>query len=298
MKKITLLIFLLITVNGISQKKYSNIKIGKKYTTLKSYKELIGKSLTKEDSLLFVFHNKDTLIPFPDSYVEPKGVSVEYIEKDSTFLEIYEDIVFKKHYKIQNNSTSKLKMRYWKDEIKIYFTDNIDTEVKQEIKKFASYLDAEVDSLKINFTDSIDQSNFVIYDFNTKNDKKYDERIKDYYNDYYISWHGNQRIYDCKIQINSKSYKNKSDFITMVKILFLRSLGHFNYTNLLPEENFLSSLRSNQKEFTSKDLDILKYHYSYGICKGTDLKTFQEQHYRAKQNLKETGKPHYFLHTY
>ncbi len=298
MKNIILILILFFSLDSYSQKKYSNIKIGKKYISLKGYKSLFGSSFSKEDSLLFVIRKNDTLIPFPDEYIQPKGVEVEYIEKDSIFLDIYEDIVFKKHVNIQNKSTNNLKMRYWKDEIKIYFANNVDKEVKSELSNFANYLNKEVDSLKISFVDNINQSNFIIYDFNSNDDIKYDKRIKDFYNDYYISWKGNQRIYDCKLQINSNSYKNKKDLITASKILFLKSLGHLNLTHLLPKDSYLSAHYSNIKEFSEKDLEILKYHYSYGICKGTDLKTFQEQHYKAKQVLKETGRPMYFIQTY
>ena len=298
MKNIILILILFFSLDSYSQKKYSNIKIGKKYISLKGYKSLFGSSFTKEDSLLFVIRKNDTLIPFPDEYIQPKGVEVEYIEKDSIFLDIYEDIVFKKHVNIQNKSTNNLKMRYWKDEIKIYFANNVDKEVKSELSNFANYLNKEVDSLKISFVDNINQSNFIIYDFNSNDDIKYDKRIKDFYNDYYISWKGNQRIYDCKLQINSNSYKNKKDFITASKILFLKSLGHLNLTHLLPKDSYLSAHYSNIKEFSEKDLEILKYHYSYGICKGADLKTFQEQHFKAKQVLKETGRPMYFIQTY
>ncbi len=298
MKNIILILILFFSLDSYSQKKYSNIKIGKKYISLKGYKSLFGSSFSKEDSLLFVIRKNDTLIPFPDEYIQPKGVEVEYIEKDSIFLDIYEDIVFKKHVNIQNKSTNNLKMRYWKDEIKIYFANNVDKEVKSELSNFANYLNKEVDSLKISFIDNINQSNFIIYDFNSNDDIKYDKRIKDFYNDYYISWKGNQRIYDCKLQINSNSYKNKKDLITASKILFLKSLGHLNLTYLLPKDSYLSAHYSNIKEFSEKDLEILKYHYSYGICKGTDLKTFQEQHYKAKQVLKETGRPMYFIQTY
>lgn len=298
MKNIILILILFLSLDSYSQKKYSNIKIGKKYTSLRDYKSLFGSSFTKEDSLLFVIRKNDTLIPFPDEYIQPKGVEVEYIEKDSIFLDIYEDIIFKKHVNIQNKSTSNLKMRYWKDEIKIYFANNVDKEVKSELSNFANYLNKEVDSLKISFIDNINQSNFIIYDFNSNDDIKYDKRIKDFYNDYYISWKGNQRIYDCKLQINSNSYKNKKDLIIASKILFLKSLGHLNLTYLLPKDSYLSAHYSNIKEFSEKDLEILKYHYSYGICKGTDLKTFQEQHFKAKRVLKETGRPMYFIQTY
>ena len=298
MKNIILILILFLSLDSYSQKKYSNIKIGKKYISLKGYKSLFGSSFSKEDSLLFVIRKNDTLIPFPDEYIQPKGVEVEYIEKDSIFLDIYEDIVFKKHVNIQNKSTNNLKMRYWKDEIKIYFANNVDKEVKSKLSNFANYLNKEVDSLKISFVDNINQSNFIIYDFNSNDDIKYDKRIKDFYNDHYISWKGNQRIYDCKLQINSNSYKNKKDLITASKILFLKSLGNLNLTHLLPKDSYLSAHYSNIKEFSAKDLEILKYHYSYGICKGTDLKTFQEQHFKAKQVLKETGRPMYFIQTY
>jgi hypothetical protein len=298
MKKIITILTFLVTLNGFSQTNNTNIKLKQKYISLKGYKALFGKSLTKEDSLLFVIHKSDTLIPFPDDNTQLKGVKVKYVEKDSVFLDIYEDIVFKKYFYNQKSSTSHLKMRYWKDEIKIYFANNIDAEVKSALTKFANYLNKEVDSLKISYTDTISHSNFIIYNFNSKDDKKYDERIKDFYNDYYISWKENQRIYDCKLQLNSNYYKDKSDFISATKILFLKSLGHLNFTDLLPKESYLSSHYSNTKEFTEKDLEILKYHYSYGICKGTDLKTFQEQHKRAKQVLKETGMPYYIIQTY
>jgi hypothetical protein len=43
-------------------------------------------------------------------------------------------------------------------------------------------------------------------------------------------------------------------------------------------------------------LEIIKYHYSYGICKGTNLETFENQHKKAKALLKETGHKLYFLH--
>lgn len=296
MKKFTLFLILCITFNGFSQEKEDNLKHKKRYTSIKAYKGLYGEKLTKEDSLNFVFHNNDTLLPFPDNYLEPKGIKVAYIEKDSAFLEIYEDIVFKKHYKTPINNSDNQKMRYWKDEIKIYFTKNLDASIKKELTTFANSLTKKIDSLKISYTNNIDQSNFIIYGFYSKDDKKYDERIKGFNNDYYIRWNGNQQIFDCKFQLNSNAYKDEDEYIISTKILFLRSLGFLNLTNLLPEECYLSSLKSTNKEFTIKDLELIRYHYSYGICKGTDLETFEKQHRDAKNILKETGRPMYFLH--
>src|SRR5690606_28611732 len=112
-----------------------------------------------------------------------------------------------------------------------------------------------------------------------------------------IYWDRNQRIYDCKLQINSNAYKNKEDLILEAKKLFVGTLGHFNKTNLLPKESILSSIYFKNKTFTNIDLEILKYHYSYGICKGTDLNTFEEQHGNAKKIFLETGRNLNFRHT-
>jgi hypothetical protein len=35
------------------------------------------------------------------------------------------------------------------------------------------------------------------------------------------------------------------------------------------------------------DFEIIKYQYSYGICKSTNLKTFEENHKRAIELLKK-----------
>jgi hypothetical protein len=43
-------------------------------------------------------------------------------------------------------------------------------------------------------------------------------------------------------------------------------------------------------KFGKKDLEILKYHYSYGICKGTDLIVFEKNHKDAKETLKGNSK--------
>jgi hypothetical protein len=51
-----------------------------------------------------------------------------------------------------------------------------------------------------------------------------------------------------------------------------------------------------KKRSLKKDLEILKYHYSYGICKGTNLETFEKNHSDAKAALKKGNSKFYFLH--
>ncbi|MDP3353600.1 MAG: hypothetical protein Q8S44_07660 [Flavobacteriaceae bacterium] len=293
--KLTLLV-LLISFTGISQNDIIQIKQGQAYTKLQSYKRLFGDKFSKNDSLNFILKGKDTLVPFPKDYEKTANVLVSYEPKDSLFLEIYKNIVYKKFRKPIKESDNKLRMRYWKTDIRIYFAKSVDATVKKELKKFATYLSEEVDSLKITFVNHIEKSNYVVYGYNSKNNYKYEDRIKSENNDYYISWDTNQRIYNCKLQINADSFKNKEDLVIESKRMFLGSLGHFNFTSQLPKESLLSVLYFKNKSLTPQDLEILKYHYSYGICKGTDLETFEEQHEMAKKTFLETGRNMIFIH--
>ena len=293
-KKITLLL-LFTSICVFSQKKLTKLIHKRTYTTLSSYKKNFGEKITKSDSLNFIIKGKDTLIPLPKDYVKPEGVLVEYEPKDSTFLEIYKDIVYKKHYQQNNSNSKKLRMRLWKPKLKIYFTKSVDRTVKKELKNFANKLSNEIDSLNISFVNNIEKSNYIIYGFNSQNDYKYDNRIKSNNNDYYISWRGS-KIYDCKLQINSNSFKTKKELVINSKILFLRSLGNLNFTNQLSSNHYFSNSYSINKQFSKIDLELIKYHYSYGICKGTDLKTFESNHRNAKMNIERTGRPYHFLH--
>lgn len=294
MKKITfLLIFTSFYV--FPQKTDLKIRHNTAYTNIKHYKSRFGANFTKNDSLYFIIKDNDTLVPLPKDYKRPKGVSVPYEQKTDEFLELYKDIVYKKYHTPRKESFKKLRMRHWNKPLRIYFTKSVDKTVKKELKQFAQYLSREVDSLRIVFVNNLEKSNYLIYGFNSTLDYKYDNRIKSKNNDFYISWRRN-RLYDCKLQINSNSFKNKQDLVLESKKLFLKTLGYFNFTKLLPKDNYYSSYYSNTKQFTEKDLEILKYHYSYGICKGTDLDTFEENHLEAKEVLKKTGRNLIFFH--
>ena len=267
------------------------------YMPLRQYKRRFKKPITKEDSLNFKYKNNDTLVLLKN-YIPPKGIQVTYETKDSTFLEIYKDIIYRKHHRNKVKNQSNLTMRYWKSNIKIHFTKSVNKSVERELKKFAKLISKEIDSLNITFVNKLEKSNYLIYGYNTEDDYKYEKRIKNNTIDYYITWDGQQRIYDCKLQINSNFYDNNSDLILKSKKMFLQSLGHFNYTSLLPKESYLSILYYEGKTFSKEDLEILKYHYSYGICKGTNLKEFEKQHYRAIKSLSKKNSKYYIIHTY
>jgi hypothetical protein len=50
------------------------------------------------------------------------------------------------------------------------------------------------------------------------------------------------------------------------------------------------------KKFEKNDLKILKYDYSYGICKGTDLIVFEKNHQEATETLKNGNSKIEFMH--
>jgi hypothetical protein len=225
MKKIIYILFVLFTFTGFSQTKTKKIQYGKSYTTLKTYKKLYGNEFSKEDSLSFKFHGNDTLVPLPEDYKRPEGIRVEYQPKNGVFLEIYKDIVYRKYLDKAKEDSKKLTMRYWKNTLKIYFTKSVDKTIKNELKNFAKFLSTEVDSLNITFVNSLEKSNYIIYEINSKNNYKYDNRIKEGKNSYYITWDTNQRIYDCKLQINELPFEKKEDFILNTKKLFLETLA-------------------------------------------------------------------------
>jgi len=268
------------------------------YMTLSQYRKAYNKPLTKTDSENYKFKNGDTLILISDKDFYKKRVSVPYEPKDSVFLEVYKDVVYRKYQKKDTSASKKIRLKHWRHEIKIYFANSIDKTVKNELKSFANYLAKEVDSLNISFVKDIEKSNYIIYGYDSINNYKYDKRIRSNKNDFYISWNGNQWFYDCKLQINKYSYKKKADLILKSKKLFFNTLGRFNYTRKLPKESYLSLLYSKNKKFTNDDLEILKYHYSYGICKGMDLNSFEESHLKAQEIFKKTGNHLHFVNKY
>lgn len=298
---------LVLVKNKSEIKKYISKNIGKSenkilgeakehkaYMPLSQYKKIYKRLITQKDIDNFIIRNSDTLIMIDNKDFYRKKVSVPYQPMDSTFLEAYKDVVYLKyHYK---KPTKEIRLRYWKNEIKIFITKNVDRKVKKELKKFIKHLSKEVDSLKISFVKKLEKSNYIIYGLDSEKDYKYEPSLKSKKIEYRIYWNGNQQFYHAKLQIDSRSYEDKEELILKSKKVFLKTLGQFSWSFKLPKEGYFSLKYYKKKEFTKLDLDILKYHYSYGICKGTDLKTFEEQHLKAKEVFKKTGKHLQFIH--
>lgn len=263
------------------------------YMLYKNYKSLKKSGDKVIDSIGFNIIKNDTLIMII-GYKE-KGVKVLYEEKDSIFLERYKQLVFNKKYQ---NKEERLKptMKIWKDEVKIYFDKSVSKYNSKKLSEFIHYLDEEIDSLKITVVKDKDKSNYFIYSTSDTNEVNLDARIRG--NDgYYLLWNNKQNIYSCSLKINEKKNLDEEQILTYLKINFIRSLGYF-YQELGNSDcnSYFSICKSDKKEFGKKDLEILKYHYSYGICKGSNIETFEKNHKDAKEALKKGNTKFYFLH--
>jgi len=284
-----ILTFLVSNFFGFTQETDKNIRQGKHYTSIRSYKELYGDNFTKNDSLKFIIQENDTLVPLPKDHKRPNGVSVPYEARDSTFLEIYKDIVYKKFSK-DSSKKRKIYMKLWKAPIKIYFGKSVDERYIKIIKRLTTSISKEVDSLDISIVNEVEKSNYIIYQINENNKYKYSKNLpKNKYIDYYSYWKKSV-IYDTKLEINTTKYKNKVVNVNYLIQSFIKSLGHFNTTDKVPSKSVFFKSNSGKKRFTKEDLEILKYHYSYGICKFTDLEKFEEAHNKAKETFSKTGR--------
>ncbi len=262
-----------------------------RYIPLNSYKKKFDVPLTKEDSLNFRFRDNDTLV-LVKNYKRSKGVSVPYEPKDSTFLKYYKKVAFRQKNKFPDSTET---MKYWKDGIKLYFSESVSGKTKREVMKFVKNIDEQVDSLRIDRVRNIEDSNYVIY---YSGDYEYLLEMRNEKNsDYHIYWNRNSQIYRGAIKINIKEFFNEHLKTERIKEMFFLSLGHFVQINDFACESYFANCYSESKHLTPLDIELLKYHYSYGICKGTTREIFEEQHRWAKKALKEKHHKVMFLHS-
>ena len=117
------------------------------------------------------------------------------------------------------------------------------------------------------------------------------------YTDYYLNWNNQNQIYRASLKINTDNSFNEKLKLFKLKDYFFRSLGHFKLSNEFACESFFSDCYSDKKRLTNFDIELLKYHYSYGICKGTSLKIFEEQHKHSKKTMNKHHHETMFYHT-
>ena len=253
------------------------------YIKLSDWKKLNKRALTKQDSLNFLIRDNDTLV-LTDTINRPPGISVPYTYKDSTFLDLYS----KSAFRLKNDSTDyKKTTKYWKKPLKVFFGNHVSRKVKRDVRKFAKSTINLIDSLSIEFVNRVEDSNFIIY---YDDDYDYESKMNKRQNaTYYMHWKGS-KISKVSIYIDNTFYFSDKLRLKEIKRLFIQSLGHFELVDDLPCDSYFSNCVSQEKQLTALDIEILKYHYDYGICKGTDLETFRIQHKTSKKLLKRNPK--------
>lgn len=290
-KRLILILFIIFSfTNNISSQE------NKKHRFLKieDYKKKYpNRNISLEKGQYQIYKNDTLILDNDPRYLN--SISIDYEFKDSLFLNVYKDIVYKKYH--SNKSDKKKYMKLWKQPIKIYFDASLDSFYVNKIKEKSLELSNNIDSLNISFVDTKEKANYLIYQLDSKNSNKLSREIKNNnYIDYYNKWYKN-RIYNTELEINLTKYENISKEIHLNYIFqfFYRSLGHFSVTKLLPCESMFSSCLRNDKQLLENDFELIKYHYSYGICKFTDLETFEKSHKKAKEELKN-GRTMKFVH--
>lgn len=240
------------------------------------------------DSLDFVIIGKDTLIEIL-THPGLQGTPVRYEYKDSTFLEHYKKVAFRLYHK---DSADTKTMKYWKDPINIYFSESIDRKVVKNVLSFAVTISENVDSLNISRVRHINEANFVIY---YDDDYQYSNNLSSYKkSDYSIFWNKKSQIYKGYIRLVRKRMFSDKLVAEKIKDLLFGSLGWFNRSYQYSCDSYFSDCYSENKVLSDFDMELLKYHYSYGICKGTTKKSFEEQHKIHKENL-DKGKSNTFI---
>ncbi|QED37527.1 hypothetical protein FK178_07225 [Antarcticibacterium arcticum] len=255
------------------------------YIPLKAYKAT-GKTLTAQDTLDFRFNKNDTLVKMPEDYdieAHAKGIRVPYEFKNEEFLKVYKNTVFNDDVK---SPRKKPTIKIWRDEIKIYFEPTVPRSHRKELMTMANQLSAEIDSLNITQVRNRGKANYLVYYITDKSNLDLEPRITDPKKGYYIHWNGRQQIERAMLKVDSRLLFNEEDQIENLKSTFFMSLGMFHLTRQVPHNSFLS-YSSIGKELTSIDKEILKYHYSYGICKGTTLEAFANTHASYLEMIKE-----------
>ncbi|OBX19690.1 MULTISPECIES: hypothetical protein [Bizionia] len=282
MNKFFTLLFLLGTISISQAQHHTNDTVRKMYVSLKGYRMTFKTPLTKQDSLTFQFRENDTLVLI-NANMYPKGTSVPYEYKNETFLKYYKKSAFRSSG--VDSLDQNQGMRYWKDPIKVFFSESVSRKTKKDFMSLAKEISNQVDSLHISEVKKVEESNYVVYFFG---DYEYDALMKNYtYTDYYLHWNNRNQIYRCGLKLDTAVYFNETLITEKLKELFVGTLGHFKFINDLSCESYLSNCYSKNKQLTDLDIEILQYHYSYGICKGTSLKDFEEQHKKAKNVLEE-----------
>lgn len=279
MRNVFLFITILLSVSiALAQHHDSkNSKDKRVFISIDEYVSIFKKEPDLSNPTNYFIVRGDTLVGVENLKI--KVVPFEF--KEANFLETYKKIAFNDKSKSKDGKTC---LKYWKNGIKIYFSESVPLSTQRAIKRFADEISKDIDSLHISFKKNINEANYVIY---LKGDFEYNSSLEKSDADYYLSWNGKNQITKGYVKINPAFFFNETLMTEKMKELFIQSLGHFKKTDQLNCSSFYSICTEGEKKFSVLDKEILKYHYSYGICKGIDEETFDNFHENAN-NLRKS----------
>ena len=260
-----------------AQKEHSGLVTQRRLITIDAYKARVKRELTKEDSLLFLNFENRLMVQVTDQVDLSKNRNFEY--RDSAFLQLYRTVAF---HPSKMTKEGKVYHKYWKKPLKIYVSPSVPKGSKKYLQKLAAELSSGIDSLKIGFVNELNDANFVVF---SNGDFDYEPKIAGK-SDYYLYWNGKNQIYKAYIKVDQKVAFNEVLLNNLIRENFIATLGYFTLTDKLKCENIFANCFAPDKSISSLDKELLKYHYSYGVCKGIDLETFNDLHKRANEQKK------------
>ncbi|WP_298524737.1 hypothetical protein [uncultured Christiangramia sp.] len=286
MKKLIILLVIMMTCQGYAQDTIG-LRRSRKYIPKTAY---LAQFKSIPDTVDVRYIKGDSMVQVPMDYDPFRGKKqVRYEPKDSAFLNTYKAVV----YDTENKVDSSRFMRYWKDELRIYFDKSVPEDDARFLMNFAEKLSREVDSLKISRNFIREKSNYIVYYLNEDHKTEHEPRIGNK-SGYYVSWNGKSQIYKASLKVNTAVVTNNLLKENLLKYHFFKSLGYFASSKDLNCESILSACNS-YRRLSDEDLELLKYHYSYGVCKGQSLKSFTQLTNSMQEKLKEDPNAQLFV---
>ena len=248
--------------------------------------------MTAQDSLNWVFFENDTLVPVDQFPSEAKNqVKFPYEPREEEFLKLYKQAVFGHTEEYQKKSTLKI----WKDGLRFYFDPSVPETHRKKLLDFSEKIASGIDSLKITEVQERANSNFLIFYRNSEEDLDQEPRVtNERSSGYYVNWNSYHQLTHGAIKINAYQIEHEDHQLNLLKYHFFKALGYFHFSPEISCKSYLSGCPV-KREITPIDLEILKYHYSYGMCKGINLKTFEDIHKNAKAALQKHPKARFYL---
>ena len=135
-------------------------------------------------------------------------------------------------------------------------------ELKIELLNFVKEVEPLLNGIKIKIVSDKGESNYII-DFS---------KVYFYENKYSNWWDSEHNIYKGFIALNPRITFNKKERITILKEMFIFSLGNSAHSNSVSAESLFNSSYSSKKHFTKKDAQYIQFLYSDKLTPGMSTK--------------------------